>query len=63
MKKPEPAARPHGSGLGASSRYRRLEVQLEVKHVVNSIPLVNQANVIADHDVAVSRRRGAKANE
>jgi hypothetical protein len=63
MKKPEPADWPSGSGLGASDRYRRLEVQLEVKHVVNSIALVNQTNVIADDDVAVSRRRRAKANE
>jgi hypothetical protein len=62
-KKPEPAGRPNGSGLGASSRYRRLEVQLEVKYVVNSISSVNQANVIADYDVPISRRRGAKANE
>jgi hypothetical protein len=57
MKKPEPAGRPNGSGLAASSRYRRLEVQLEVKHVVNPVVAVDQANVIADYDVAVSRRR------
>jgi hypothetical protein len=62
-KKPEPAGRPNGSGLGASSRYRRLEIQLEVKHVVNSIALVNQANMIADDNVPVSGRRGAEANE
>ena len=62
-RKNEPAAEPPVPLPGASNRDGRLEVQLEVKHIVNSIPLVNQTNVIADHDVAVSRRRGAKANE
>jgi len=62
-KKPEPAARATGSGLGANNGYRRLEVQLEVKHVVNLIPLVNQTNMIADDNVPVSRGRGAKTNE
>ncbi len=59
-----------GTG-GSAERFRfrseqllaRLEVQFEVKHVVNSIPSVNQANVIADYNVPISRRRGAKANE
>jgi hypothetical protein len=49
--------------LEASGGPWKLEVQLEVKHVVNSIPSVNQANMIADQDVAVPWRRGPKANK
>ena len=56
-------------GLAERFRFRSerslwwLEVQLKVKHIVNSIPLVNQANMIADDHVPVSWRRGAKANK